>query len=375
MNIKEIGEIKRRFKTERSNMGRIRGALINEKKEIISFFDQSLNLISEEEHESILSVLKKTLSGSLNKNLTDIVFTNQQVLEGDEHKTLNDLRKSGLSDDTAFNKTVEAIRGSYNSEGNYVVIFGCDYYDVPTYGKDGSKNEDTNEIYTYIVCAICPVTMSKTTLGYRLSENVIKNNTPDWVISSPDAGFIFPAFDGRRTNIYNALFYNKNIKDNCAELINTLFRREAPMPVFEQKQIFTNIIRDTLAEDCSIEVVKNVQEQFSTMIEEHKALKAPEPLTVSKSTVSEVLSDCGIDKTKVEEFENRFDSSFGEKAEVSPENILTVRSFEVKTPEVSIKLSSDSSDLVQTRIIDGEKFIMIRADGIVEVNGVEINIQ
>ena len=96
MNTKELSEIKRRFKVERTNISRIRGALINEKKEVISRFDQSLNLISEEEAEAILKTLKKVLSGSLNKNLIDISFTNQQVLDSSEHKMLSALKASSL---------------------------------------------------------------------------------------------------------------------------------------------------------------------------------------------------------------------------------------------------------------------------------------
>ena len=375
MNTKELSEIKRRFKVERTNISRIRGALINEKKEVISRFDQSLNLISEEEAEAILKTLKKVLSGSLNKNLIDISFTNQQVLDSSEHKMLSALKASSLADDKALDELIESVRISHKSEGNYLIILGSDAYDVPSYSSDGNKKEDSGEIYSYVVCAICPLNMTKSTLGYKLTENAIKNNLPDWVIGAPDAGFLFPAFDGRKTNIYNTLFYNRDKKDNKAELIEALFRREAPMAVAIQKQVFTNIFRDTIAEECSLDVVKDVQDNLAQLIEEHKALKDPEPLTVSKSTVSDILKNCGINEEKVTEFEAQFDQSFGEKATVSPENLLNVKQFEVKTPEVSIKLSSDMSDLVETRVIDGQKFIMIRADGIVEVNGVEINIK
>lgn len=375
MNIKELAEIRRRFKVERTNISRVRGALINEKKEVISRFDQSLNIISEEEAEGILKTLKKVLSGSLNKQLTDISFTNQQVLDSSEHKMLSSLKASELSDDKAMEKLIESIRSSYQADGNYLIIVGRDAYDVPTYGSDGNKKEDSGEMYSYVVCAICPLDMKKSTLGYKLTENAIKNNLPDWVIGAPDAGFLFPAFDGRKTNIYNALFYNRDKKDSRAELIEALFRREAPIAVAVQKQLFTNIFRDTIGEDCSIDVVKDIQDHLGQMIEEHKAIKDPEPLTVSKSTVSDILKDCGINEEKITEFEDQFDRSFGEKASVSPDNLLSVKQFEVKTPEVSIKLTSDMSDLVETRVIDGQKFIMIRAEGIVEVNGVEINIK
>lgn len=375
MNVKELGELKRRFKIERTNISRIRGAVINEKKEIISRFDQSLNLISEEEAQAILNILKRTLSGSLNKTLTDVAFTNQQVLDSEEHKLLTSLRTSALADDDAVEKLIVTIKDSYASDGSFVIILASDSYDVPQYSSDGGKKEDTSDIYSYIVCAICPLTMTRSTLGYKLTENVIKNNLPDWVIAAPECGFLFPAFDGRRTNIYNAVFYNKNTKVNNAEVIDAVFRRSAPMPVAEQKQVFTNLFRDTLADDCDIDIVKGVQDHIGQMIDEHKASKDPEALTVSKSNVSDILKDCGVSDERVGQFEAQFDLSFGEKANVSPENLLNVKQLEVKTADVSIKLSSDMSELVETRVIDGQKFIMIRADGIVEVNGVEISIK
>ncbi len=375
MNIKEIAEIKKRFRADKNNISRIRGCCINEKKEIISTFDQSLNLMSLEESEEVLSLLKKVLSGSVGRNLIDISFTNNQVLDSEEHRLLSSLRSSALADDEAVAKLFDIIRQTYVSDGNYLILLASDAYDVPSYSSDGAKKEESQGIYTYFLCAICPVKMTRSTLGYRMVEHQLKNNTPDWVIAPPQVGFLFPAFDGRTANIYNTLFYTKDVSDNREELVDALFKSTVPMPAAAQKQVFDTLIRDTIAEDLSIEVVKSVQEQIGDMIEEHKALRDPEPLTVTKTTVSDLLRDCGVRDERVESFEAKFDETFGAKAAVLPENLLNVKKFEVKTPDVSIRLSSDVSDLVETRIIDGQKYILIRADGIVEVNGVEITIQ
>jgi hypothetical protein len=168
--------------------------------------------------------------------------------------------------------------------------------------------------------------------------------------------------------------YTKDTADNREELVDALFKSTVPMPAAEQKQVFGTLIRDTIAEDLSMEVVKTVQEQIGTMIEEHKALKDPDPLVVSKHTVSDLLRNCGVEDSRVESFAEKFDETFGAKAEVLPENLLNIKHFEVKTPDVSIRLSAETSDLVETRIIDGQKYILIRAEGTVEVNGVEISI-
>lgn len=372
MNSKELSEIKKRFRAEKSNISRIRGCLVNEKKEIISRFDQSLNLMSVEEGEEVLTLFRRTLSGSFGRNLLDIAFTNAQVLDSEEHRRLTALRTS-LDDDTV-ETLFEVIRASYASEGNYLILVTNDAYDVPAYAADGSKKEDSNGIYSYVLCSICPIKMTKSALGYRMTESTLRNITPDWVIAPPQAGFLFPAFDGRRTNIYNALYYTKDVTDNRPELIDALFKREAPIPAAEQKQLFSNLFRDTIADDCSMDVVRNVQEQISELIEEHKATKDPDPLTVSKSTVSDMLRASGVSDEKVEEFAAEFDNSFGSKATIPPENIMNVRQFEIKTPEVNVRLTADMAELVETRVIDGQKYILIRADGIIEVNGVEINI-
>ncbi len=374
MNVKEIAEIKKRFRPDKGNITRVRGCCINEKKEIVSSFDQSLNLMSLEESEEVLSLLKKTLSGSLGRNLIDVSFTNNQVLDSEEHRLLTAVRTSRLADDEAVNALISAIRDSYVSDGNYLILLASDAYDVPSYSSDGTKKEESKGVYTYFLCAICPVKMTRSTLGYQMVKHQLRSNTPDWVIAPPQAGFLFPAFDGRTANIYNALFYTKDVSDNREELMRALFKSEPPMPAAVQKRVFSTLIRDSLAEDLSLGVIKTVREQIGTMLEEHKALKDPEPLVVSRHTVSDILRTSGVEEERIDSFSKIFDATFGAKAEVLPENLVSVKQFEVKTPDVSIRLSGEATDLVETRIIDGQKYILIRAEGTVEVNGVEISI-
>ena len=102
MNEREISEIRRRFKPDKSNISQVRGCYVNDKGEILTQFTQSVNLMLEDEKEKVLAVLKKALSGTLGKNLTDISFPTKQVMEGKEHKLLMTLRDSGLSGGTVF---------------------------------------------------------------------------------------------------------------------------------------------------------------------------------------------------------------------------------------------------------------------------------
>ncbi|MDF1494011.1 DUF4317 domain-containing protein [Caproiciproducens sp. CPB-2] len=374
MNEKEIAEIRRRFRPDKSNITRIRGCYVNDQKEIVSEFSQPLGLMPQEESEELLAILKKTLSGAIGKNLIDIEFATQQVLTGEEHKLLMALKDSSLENDDAVREFYGRVIQTLDMEGHYLILLAYDQYDVPYYTKDGEKQEDSPEVFSYFLCSICPVKLTKPALGYYVSENSFRNIRTDWVVSAPELGFLFPAFNDRSANIYNALYYSRNIAENHTEFVDTVFKSEIPMPAAAQKETFQAILEDTVAEDCSFDVVQAVQEQLSEMIEEHKNNKEEEPLAVSKKTVKGILESCGVSEARVTAFEEKFDTEFGADAEISPRNLIDTKQLEVRTPDVTIRVNPERNDLVETRIIDGTKYILIRADEGVEVNGVNIHI-
>ena len=373
MNEKEIAEIRRRFKPDKSNISRIRGCYINEDREIISEFYESLGLLSPESTEDILSRLKKILSGTVGKNLLDIEFSTQQVLESPEHKLLMELRKSGLGDDALVKELYEKIRSSLAIEGAYLILLANDSYDIPAYGKDGSEDTESTEMFSYFICAICPVKLTKAALGYHAHESKFCNIRPDWAVSAPEIGFMFPSFDDRTANIYKTLYYTRNTSDSQSSFVETVFGNELPLPAETQKETFSAILSDTIAEDCNMSIVKAVHNELSEIIEEHKDTKNEEPLTIKKENVKDVLISCGVSEERVHAFEERFDEEFGAETEINPVNLVN-KQLEVNTADVSIKVNGERGDLIRTRIIDGVKYILIRADESVEVNGIKINI-
>ena len=151
MNEKEISEIRRRFRADKSNITHVRGCYVNEKQEIVSQFDQPLSLLPQEECENMLSVLRRTLSGTLGKNLIEMSFTTAQVVDSDEHRLLMALRDSKLTDEEAVRMFFEKVIASYRPEGTYLILLANDTYDVPYRAKDGETLEDASEnIYNYI---------------------------------------------------------------------------------------------------------------------------------------------------------------------------------------------------------------------------------
>jgi len=374
MNEKEIGEIRRRARRDRSNMTAIYGCYVNANKEIISSFRQSVGMMPENEAEKYFGALKRTLSGTVGKNLIDISFKTSQVAGSPEHKFLMDLRSDLKNDDLRmefYKKVIESV----SFDENYVILIGNDSYDVPFKSKDGEEQADaSSEVYNYLMCAICPVKQTKPALRYMAESKEFHDCGVMQQVCAPEIGFLFPAFDNRSTNIYDALFYTHSPKESHQTFVDAIFNVTAPKPAAEQKKSFEALLTTSLGDDCNMEVVQTVHEQLCQCIEMHKESKVADPLLVSKEQVKASLQMCGVSEPHIAKFSVDYDEAFGHDAQLHPKNIIDNKRFEIKTPDVSIKVDPNRMDLIETRVIAGVKYILICADENVEVNGVNINI-
>ena len=375
MNTKEIGEIRRRQRRDRSNMTAIYGCYVNDKKEIISVFSRSTGMMSENESEKYFALLRRTLGGTLGKNLLDITFRTAQVAGSPEHACLMQLRGQVIGNEENRMAFYKQIIDNLSMEGNYLILLGTDTYDVPFKSKDGDFQADNaDESYCYILCAVCPVKQTKAVLHYEPSSREFMDGNMVNAVAAPELGFLFPAFDGRATNIYNALYYNRSPKDNRESFVTALFNTPVAKPAQEQKECFEDMLSSALSEECSLEVVQTVHDQLCQQLAMHKESKLPEALTISKDQVTDMLEGCGVSEERIAKFSVDFEEVFGLDAEVYPSNIIDTKKIEIKTDDVSIKVATDRSDLIETRVIGGVKYILIRADENVEVNGVNIHI-
>lgn len=373
---KEIGEIRRHLRRDRSAITHLYGCYVNDNKEIIASFRQSTALMPENESDKYFSLLRRTLSGGLGRNLIDLSFKTSQVAGSPEHKLLMDLRECKLQDEELLATFFQKIIDSVVLEGSYLILLGCDSYDVPFKGKDDIASRDqSDEVYTYLICTICPVKQTKANLHYVPEEKLFHDGAMNQMVSSPALGFLFPAFNDRATDIYSALYYTHDISVSQDALIEALFNVPVPQPAAEQKKSFEALLTTSLGEECSLDVVQTVHDQISQRIELHKEAKVPEPLLIGKEEVKEVLASCHVSDAAMAKFSVSYDEAFGFEADLHPKNIIDNKHFELKTPDVVIKVDPARSDLIETRVIGGVKYIMICADEDVEVNGVSISIQ
>ena len=374
MTDRELREIKRRFRPERSNIPKIVGCFVNENKQIIARITQTLGLGESIVAEKLLSTMKKTLSGGLGTNLTEIPFSTRQVTDSEEHKLLMGLVKSELKDAELLESFYAKVIDTVKLDSNYVILLANDIYDVPSYTKDGERGESSS-LHSYIIAAVCPLKSQPEALTFKEADSLFHAISATGVLSSPELGFMFPTFEDRRTNIYGALYYTRSLSENYPDFMRSILASEPIMPPVAQKEAFSDCLTEVLSEECSFELVRSVHAQVAEMVEAHKESKEEEPLLFTKETVKEILENCGVAEEKLKTLDRRLDESFGNNAEITPKNIISTNKFEVKTPDVSIKVSPEHRDVISTQVIGDTKYVMIRVTGPVEVNGISIEIE
>lgn len=370
MNKKEISEIKKQFTPANCSITRICGCYVDGEKNKKTELKEAFLSLSEEEMFKYFDIFKKTLSGTIGKNLMNMEFPLAQESEGGTQEFLMRLRKSKLTDDALVESFYDKIIENYDYGENYYIILVHAVYDVPGKSSDGQEMFDaSDEIYEHILCSVCPVKLSKAGLCYNAETNNIEDRIRDWIVEMPDFGFLFPLFNDRSADIHGMLYYSKNAEQLHSTLIDELFGCNAPLSAGGQRDSFNALVEETLGEDCNYDTVVNIHEKLNELIESQK--DEPEPVVLTKSEVKRLFEDCGVKEENLETFDEQYELTAGEKSSLMASNITNTRKVEIKTPDVIIKVDPDRVDLVETRIIDGRKCLVIPMED-VEVNGIRV---
>ncbi|MGN0317688.1 MAG: DUF4317 domain-containing protein [Lachnospira sp.] len=373
MTRKEINEIKSQYTIDDCGVLRICGCYVDgEKNKVTRFNETFLNLPDEERHK-YLDIFRKTLSGTPGKNLLDMKFNLEAYAQDGARSFLTALKDSDLKDDKILDEYYDKVIMNYNYPGNYLILLINQTYDVPSVTTDNIEMEDaSDEVFSYILCSICHVILSKPGLGYNEEDKAFHNQLQNHMVDVPDIGFLFPSFNGRTSDDDMVLFYSKDADDFQQSFIGQVLDCGVPLPAGQQKETFNTLVTETLGEECSYNTVKQIHENLAEIIDEKKA-QSQAPVMLDKSEVKEVLERSGVSEERLENFEEHFERATGENGMLAATNIAPARKFEVKTPDVVVKINPDKTDLVETRIIDGRQCLVIQIDERLEVNGISVN--
>lgn len=373
MTRKELNEIKSQYTLEDCGILRLCGCYVDgERNKITQFNENFLNLPEEEKHK-YFDIFKKTLSGTPGKNLVDMKFNVDAYADEGARTFLMNLRDSGLKDDRLLNEFYDRIINNYSYVGNYLILLINQVYDIPAVTTDNIEMDDaSDEVYSYILCSICHVNLSKPGLGYDEEDNNFHDKKQNHMVDVPDVGFLFPAFNKRSADEDMTLFYTKDVSEFEDGLIDCLLDCAVPLPAKRQEETFTSLVNEALGEEADLEIVKNIHENLEQIIEEKKQ-ESPAPVMLDKTEMKDLLEKSGVKEEKLENFEEHFEMAAGEHGKLVASNVSSGKKFEVKTPDVVIKINSDKTDIVSTQVIDGRQCLVIQIDERLEVNGISVN--
>lgn len=372
MNKKEISEIKKQFTPENCSLTRICGCYVDGEKNKKTELKEAFLSLSEEEMFKYFEIFRKSLSGTIGKNLMNMEFPLEQETEGGTQHFLMKLRESKLTDDALVESFYDKIIENYDYPENYYIILIHGVYDIPGKSSDGAEMFDaSDEIYEHIMCCICPVKLSKAGLCYNAETNSIQDRIRDWIVEFPDVAFLFPQFNDRSTDIHGVLYYSKNANELRDIFIDELLGCTAPLSAGGQRDSFNALVEDTLGDDCRYDTVLSIHEKLNDLIESQK--DEPEPVVLTKSEVKRLFEECGVEDEKLQSFDEQYEITAGEKSSLVASNITNTKRFEIKTPDVVVHVDPERADLVETRVIDGRKCLVIPMEGEVELNGIRVH--
>lgn len=373
MTRKELSEIKSQYTLENCGILRLCGCYVDgERNKITQFNENFLNLPEEEKHK-YFDIFKKTLSGTPGKNLIDMKFNVDAYADEGARTFLMNLRDSGLKDDRLLDEFYDRIINNYSYVGNYLILLINQVYDIPTVTTDNIEMEDaSDEVYSYILCSICHVNLSKPGLGYDEEDNNFHDKKQNHMVDVPDVGFLFPAFNKRSADEDMTVFYTKDVSEFEDGLIDCLLDCVAPLPAKQQKETFTSLVSEAVGEEADLQVVKNIHANLEQIIEEKKQ-ESPAPVMLDKNEMKNLLEKSGVKEEKLENFKEHFEMAAGEHGKLVASNVSSGKKFEVKTPDVVIKINSDKTDIVSTQVIDGRQCLVIQIDERLVVNGISVN--
>ena len=372
MNKKEIAEIKKQLNPTRQTITRICGCYVSAEKEKITTFSQSFGILEEEEIFKYLDIFKKSLSGTLGKNLLNMEFPVESEEEGGTEKFLYDLRQSHLEDDGLLDEFYDKVIDSYITGESYLILLIANAYDVPGKGTDELEMFDaSDEVYDYFQAVICPVDLAKPALSYDRETQSFHSLNRQWIVGMPVLGFLFPAFNDRGNDIHSVLYYSKDSEDLHFDFTDRLLGCALPLSAGLQKEAFQQVVEQALGENCSFEMVKEIHDTLREAAEEAK--DDPDPVSFGKHDVKVILSKAGAEDDDLRDFDTVYDENVGEDGRIQAANVMSRTKFEVHTPDITISMSPDRTDLIEERMIDGRRCLVIPVTDELTVNGIRIS--
>ena len=379
MRKKDILELKKRFKKDHCTFTKMCGCYVNGEKNILLKFRETFLNLEEDDYFKYLEIAKKVLSGTIENNILELNFELNEEHVNEKQLEFMKLKNSQLKDDLLLDDFYNSIINNYDYEGNFLILIFHDAYDIIIKTKDNAKLDESEEVYEYILCAICPVELSKAGLRYFEEENSIKSRTRDWVVEAPSNGFVFPAFINRTTDVNSIMYYTKNAKDTHPELMENVLGCPSKQTNTEKKETFNDILRDALGPDekKSDHFFMEIQESLNNKIEEHNIIHedSETPIFLTDEVIQDILNESGVPDEITTKIEKSYAESFGDTppvADILIDNKALAAKAQKKKEEMLEKqvriLENKLERVTQDNSLNTEAAVEIDSNNLIEEN-------
>ena len=369
MNKKEVLELKRRFKKEAATFTRVCGCYVDGNHNKVCKFGNTFLNLEEDEFYKYLEIANKALSGTIGNNLLELKFPIEEEEVGGRQHILMALRASKLEDENLLDTFYDLVIDTYDHAGNYLIVLFHDAYDVMSRTSDNNNLDESEEVYEYLICAICPVDLSKPGLGFLEEEHRIGARVRDWVVGAVDTAFLFPAFNDRSTDIHSTLFYTKNTKEPHSEFMANGLGCGIERTATEQKMAFHSIVRNVLgAEDeHTDDVLLDLQQNLSDMIDEYAETHDDDEdvFLLDKEVVTKLLADSEISEEKAAKIEKSVDEAFGEKPPAA-ENVIDSKALVQNELRVEKMALEDQVGTLTVQLTEKDEALAERTSQLIE---------
>ena len=369
MNKKEVLELKRRFKKEAATFTRVCGCYVDGNHNKVCKFGNTFLNLEEDEFYKYLEIANKALSGTIGNNLLELKFPIEEEEVGGRQHILMALRASKLEDENLLDIFYDLVIDTYDHAGNYLIVLFHDAYDVMSRTSDNNNLDESEEVYEYLICAICPVDLSKPGLGFLEEEHRIGPRVRDWVVGAVDTAFLFPAFNDRSTDIHSTLFYTKNTKEPHSEFMANGLGCGIERTATEQKMAFHSIVRNVLgAEDeHTDDVLLDLQQNLSDMIDEYAETHDDDEdvFLLDKEVVTKLLADSEISEEKAAKIEKSVDEAFGEKPPAA-ENVIDSKALVQNELRVEKMALEDQVGTLTVQLTEKDEALAERTSQLIE---------
>ncbi len=203
INREDMMELTRRMTPSRTSFTRIAGGYMEADGEISGTFNINFLKLSGKEKEKNLAIAKAIPYARTNEQLTESWFPEDQMRTGSIWQLLMAMKECGLKNDALMETFYELFAGNCQMTEPYAILVFHDRYDVPVKAKDKERLGESEEVYEYLICAVCPL-------------------VGEYEPGMPVCGFLFPAFSDRSADLRRVSLFDRDISQPNRKMLGRL---------------------------------------------------------------------------------------------------------------------------------------------------------